>query len=76
MIESQNGEPLFIFLPVEWFVSEGVAGVTHFDDAKLSLYIVASTLHYEVNDTIGKVVFDTIFTKLLVVVTCHFTDEE
>ena len=52
MIESQDSEPLFIFLPIEWFVSEGVAGMTHFDNAKLSLYIVALTLHHEVNHTV------------------------
>ena len=39
---SDDGEPLFAFLPLERFVAEQMVGVSHLHDAQFSSNIVAA----------------------------------
>ena len=76
MKESKNREPLLVFLPVEWLVAKGVSGVSHLDNSELSVDIVTRSFHDQMQDAVGKVVFNPIFAELFVVFSGHFTDKE
>ena len=71
-----DGETLLVLFPPKWLVTKQVVGVAHLDDAKLSFDVVCIAVHDQMHHGVGEVIFDAIFTELLVIVTRHFTDEE
>ena len=74
--DSKRSESLFFRLPLEWLVPQHVVCMTHFDYAHLSANIIIVSFHYQMNYSIREIIFYSVFTKLLVVLSGHLTDKE